>query len=160
MPQFEVANFAPQFVWMVIAFAILYFGIVSLTLPKLGRTIDARDGQIKGDIATAEQAKAEADRLAVEHDAGVAAAQDRARARLETARGKATADLEVKLGESNAALGARAAEAEASLSAALDKAMQQIEGVASDAASDIVEKLTGKRPATTAAGAAVRSALS
>lgn len=160
MPQFEIVNFAPQFVWMVIAFAILYFGIVSLTVPRLARTIDARDGQVKGDIARAEQAKAEADLLAVEHDASVAAAQDKARARLETARGKATAALEAKLAESNAALAARAAEADAALAAALDKAVAQIEGIATDAASDIVERLTGKRPAATVAGAAARAALS
>lgn len=159
MPQFQLVNFAPQFIWMVIAFAILYFGIVSVTLPKLGRTIDARDGQVKGDIASAEAAKAAADKLAAEHDASVAKAQDEARARLDAARGTAAAALEAKLAQSKAAIEAKAAEAQASLDAARASAMTQIEGVAADAASDIVEKLTGARPSTGDAGDAARAAL-
>jgi F-type H+-transporting ATPase subunit b len=160
MPQFEIVNFAPQFVWMVIAFAILYFGIVSLTLPKLGRTIDARDGQVKGDIATAEQAIAEADRIATVHAAGVAAAQDKARAHLDVARGKAAAALEAKLADSNALIAAKAGAAATALDTARAKAMTEIESVVSDAAADIVEKLTGARPAPDEAGAAARGIIS
>lgn len=159
MPQFELVNFAPQFVWMVIAFAILYFGIVRATLPKLGRTIDARDGKVKGDIAAARAAKAEADRMAADYDAGVASAQEQARARLEAVRRESAAALEAKLADSNAVLHARAAEADASLAAARQQAMARIEDVAADAAADIVEKLTGARPSADEAVVAARAAL-
>ncbi len=159
MPQFEFVNFVPQFVWLVIAFAILYFGIVKLTLPKLGRTVDARDRQMKDDIATAERAKAEADRMATAHEAGVTRAQDEARARVEAARKKSAETLEAKLAESNAMVARRAAESEASLDQARGQAMSHIESVAAEAAADIVEKLTGARPAPDAAGLAARAAL-
>ena len=159
MPQFELVNFAPQFVWLVIAFSVLYFGIVKLTLPKLGRTVDARDRQIKDDIATAERAKAEADRMAATYEAGVANAQDDARARVEAARAKATDALERRLAESNAEIARRSAEAEGSLDHARRQAMSHIENVSADAAADIVEKLTGTRPAPEAANAAARTAL-
>ncbi len=159
MPQFELVNFAPQFVWLVVAFAILYFGIVKLTLPKLGRTVDARDRQIKDDIAEAERAKAEADRMADAYEAGVATAQDEARARVEAARVKSTDALEQRLSESNAEIAQRSAAAEASLDQARAQAMSHIENVAADAAADIVEKLTGTRPGPEAASEAARAAL-
>lgn len=160
MPQFDFANvFWPQLIWLAIFFAILYFGIVQATLPKLGRVIDAREGQVTGDIATAEQAKAEADRLAADYDAGVAAAQDSARAQLVAARSSAASAIEGKLAAANRDLDAKAATAQASLDAARGKALAEIEQVAADAAAAIVEKLTGARPAEADALTAARAAM-
>ena len=134
MPQFEFANFLPQMVWLAIFFAILYFGVVRLTLPKVGRVMSAREDQVAGDLDTAEKAKAEADRMAAAYEADVAEAQAGARARLAEAQAKAGKQLEAKLAESNAVIEARSAKAQASLDAARDKAMGEIEGVAADAA--------------------------
>jgi len=100
MPQFDLANFTPQLVWLALFFAILYFGVVSLTLPKLGRVMTAREDQVTGDIATAETAKAEADRMAADYDASVVAAQDSARAKLGVARATAVKTLEERLAAS------------------------------------------------------------
>jgi F-type H+-transporting ATPase subunit b len=69
MPQFHLDNFVPQLAWLAIFFAILYFGIVRLTLPKLGKTLDAREDRISGDLSTAERAKGEADALSASYAA-------------------------------------------------------------------------------------------
>jgi F-type H+-transporting ATPase subunit b len=159
MPQFELANFLPQLFWLAIFFAILYFAVVRPTLPKLGRVIDARETQVTGDLDTAAQAKAEADRMAAEYDEGVATAQNDARARIVAAQSTAAKQLEAKLAESNAAIHARTDAAEASIAAARRNAMSEIEGVAAEAASDIVEKLTGARPDPARASDAARAAL-
>lgn len=159
MPQFQLANFLPQMVWLAIFFAILYFGIVRLTLPKVSRVMTAREDQISGDIATAQSAKSEADRMAADYDAGIAAAQDAARVQVTDARATATAAIEAKLKLSNDALHQQSATAQAGLDAALAKAFGEIESVAADAAADIVERLTGKRPADAAAAVAARGAL-
>lgn len=159
MPQFDLANFTPQLAWLAFFFAILYFGVVRLTLPKLGRVMTARDDRVSGDLVAAEAAKAEADRMQADYDAGVAAAQDAARTRLNEARGAASAALEGKLARSKAALDARADEAQAALDTARTTALGQIETVAADAAADIVERLTGARPAEREAVDAARTAL-
>ena len=159
MPQFQFSTFLPQMVWLAIFFVILYFGIVRLTLPKVGRVMQARDDQVAGDVATAEAAKAEADRMAAEYDAGVASAQDAARAKLVEARGSAAAALEATLKQLNDVIAAKAAKAEADLDAARGRAMGEIEGVAANVAADIVERLTGTRPADAAATGAARAAL-
>ncbi len=160
MPQFDFAHIIwPQLIWLAIFFAILYFGIVQPTLPKLGRVMTARENQMTGDLATAEQAKADADRLAAEYESGVLAAQESARARLAAARASATASIEDKLAKANLALDAKAEAAQASLDAARDSALAEIESVAADAAAAIVEKLTGARPEDGQAVAAARAAL-
>jgi len=160
MPQFDFANvFWPQLAWLVVFFSILYFGIVRLTLPKLGRVMTAREDQVTGDIGAAEAAKAEADRMANAHEASVVASQDGARAKLVAARASATASIEAKLALSKAALDARSDEAQAALDSARRDAVGKIEAVAADAAADIVEKLTGERPSGDAATVAARAAL-
>lgn len=160
MPQFEFARvFWPQLIWLAIFFAVLYFGVIQLTLPKLGKVMNAREDQVTGDLATAEQAKAAADGLTADYDAGVAAAQDAARARLAAARSSAAAAVEARLSSAKAAVDARTADAQEALDAARARALAEIESVAGDAASAIVEKLTGARPAEGDAAAAVRAAL-
>lgn len=160
MPQFEFQTvFWPQFIWLAIFFAILYFGVVRLTLPKVGKVMQAREDQVSGDLDTAQTAKAEADRMAADYDAGVATAQDAARARVTEARASAAVAIEAKLKASNAAIADKAAQAEAELHAARTAALGEIEGVAASAAADIVERLTGKRPADSVAAGAARGAL-
>ena len=159
MPQFEFANFLPQMFWLAIFFAILYFGVVRLTLPKLGRVMEAREDRVSGDLSSAERAKAEADRMQAEYDAGVAEAHTAARGAIAEAQARAAASLETSLKASNATLDERAAAAQTSLDAARTRAMTEIESVSADAAGDIVEKLTGVRPAAHDAAEAARAAL-
>ena len=160
MPQFDFHHvFWPQVAWLAVFFAILYFGVVRLTLPKLGRTMTAREDKVTGDIGAAETAKGEADRIAADYDEDIARSQDAARATLNEARAAATTAIEKKLAASNAKLSAHLADAQASLDVARSKAMGEIESVAASAAADIVEKLTGKRPADSAANSAARAAL-
>ncbi len=160
MPQFDFAHvFWPQLAWLAVFFVILYFGIVQATLPKLGRVMEARESQMKADLASAEQAKAAADKFAADYDAGIVAAQDAARAQLMAARGSASTQVEARLAAANAALDARAAQAAAALGAAKASALTEVEAVALDAAALIVEKLTGTRPAAADVAAAARAAM-
>jgi F-type H+-transporting ATPase subunit b len=160
MPQFQFAeNFVPQLVWLAIFFSILYFGIVQLTLPKLGKTMTARENQVAGDIAAAESAKGAADTMAADYAEGIDAAHARARAAIAQAKGKASAGLEAKLAVANATMAEQAGVAGAALAAAREKALGEIESVAADAAADIVERLTGKRPDAALVSNAAKSAL-
>lgn len=148
MPQFDFGNPTvwAQVFWLGVCFSVLYFGIVKLTLPRLVRTIDARETQVTGDIATAEAAKAEADALAATYAAGIEDAQKAARTKVNEARAKAASNIEKTVMTATAKLAEKAAAAEATLAAARAKALGEIESVAADSASDIVERLTGSRP--------------
>ena len=146
MPQFDFANFVPQLAWLAIFFAILYFGIVQLTLPKVGKVMTAREDKVSGDLATAETAKAEADRIGEDYAAGIAAAQDQARARLAEARSGVARSVEAKLAAANAEFERKHEAAEAELNKARAAALGKVEALAAELAGDIVERLTGNRP--------------
>ena len=159
MPQFDLANFAPQLVWLTIFFAILYFGIVRLTLPKLARTMDAREGQVIADLSTAETAKGEADQMAATYAASIDDAHAAARAAIAGAKSKAAASVEQAVSAADVVIAEKAAAADAILAGARVKALGEVQSVAADAAAAIVEKLTGSRPDTDVVAAAAKSAL-
>ena len=160
MPQFDFqAVFWPQVVWLAVFFAILYFGIVGPTLPKLGKVIGERENKVASDINAAASAKAGADELARAYEASVISAQDAARAQLATARTEANLHMEETLRAANERLDAESATAQRSLEQARTAALVEIQGVASEAASAIVERLTGSRPTEGDAAAAARAAL-
>lgn len=160
MPQFDFANvFWPQLIWLAVIFSVLFFGIVLPTLPKLGRAVDAREEKIKGDIDGAEAAKANADIVVEENETGHAKAQESSRAVVALAKDKAAKSVEKKLAAANEKIEAKLNAAQAELAQARTKAMAEIETIAADSAADIVEKLSGTRPAAAAARAAAKSVL-
>ncbi len=151
MPQFELANFIPQIAWLALVFAILYFVVVTPTLPKLGHVIQAREDKVSGDVAAAAQAKAHADGVAADYTAQMAAAHDRARVTIAQAKDTASAATAARLAQVDAELLDQANAANTSLAAARTKVLTEIEAVIADTAADLVEKLTGARPSAQAA---------
>jgi len=158
MPQFEFANFIPQMAWLALVFAILYFAVVTPTLPKLGRVVQAREDKIGGDIAAADAAKSHADGVAADYAAQIAASQNAARAAIAKAKDDSAQSVAAKLGVTDAELKARAEAAQAQLETARTSALAEIEAVVAESAADIVHKLTGVRPASDAASLAASSA--
>ena len=149
MPQFQFAqNLIPQLAWLAVFFTILYFGIVRLTLPKLGRVITAREGQVSGDLAAAEGAKLAADAALAQHQAALDAAHASSRANILEAQTRAAANLAQAMAATQSELAAKQVEADAALATRRSSALAEVEGAAQDVAADIVERLTGKRPAS------------
>ncbi len=160
MPQFDFANvFVPQFVWLVLFFGLLYFGIVKATLPRLGRVMTKRDDTVRGDILAAEAAKDDADQMAVDYATGIATAREDARVALASAKTQAAKSIEAKLAKANGASAAKIAEAQVRIDAMSAAAMAEIETVVTEAAQAIVARLTGIDSATVDARSAAKVAL-
>jgi F-type H+-transporting ATPase subunit b len=155
MPQFDPASFAPQFVWLLIVFAFLYFAIVGTTLPRIGRAVENRETVIRTDIATAEAAKAEADNVREARERRLAEARGHAQKTVADAQARIQRDVEARLHEAHAAADARIESAMASLAVSRERASGEISRIAAEAAALIVERVTGKRPGDDAAAAAV-----
>jgi len=156
MPQFDFANSVPQLAWLTLFFTILYFGIVKATLPRIGRVVDGREAQVKGDIAQAESAKIEADQVRQSYQATLAEARRNAQAMVAEAQSSATLATEKKLHDADAVIQQRLSEAEAALAASRTAVAAEMEKAAAEAAADIVALLGGKRPTEKAALTAVR----
>ena len=155
LPQFDFAQWPGQILWFLIFFFGLLLFVRLFAAPKIGGTIETREGKIAGDIAEARRMKEEADAQA--QAAAAEAAQARAAAQKvgAEARAKAQAEIAARLAEEEAKLAATGAQAEARIATAREAAMSNVAGIAADTAQAIVQKLTGKS-ATTAELAAAK----
>lgn len=161
MPQIEQlsATFASQLFWLVVTFGLVFFVVGLGMVPKVQGTIDSRDKSVADDLAAAEAARTEADR--VEEDWRVRENQNRAAAQalIAEARGQATRASDARLAEAGAGLDRRIADAETRIAQSSRAAMGEIEAVAADAARDIVQRLSGADVSDDEARARVRAVM-
>ena len=156
MPQLDPTWWAGQIFWLLVIFAALYGVLAKVLLPKLGRTIDEREGKISGDIADARRLKQEAEAQAAAAAAELADARAKAQRTAADAKAKAAANAAERQGAEEAKLNARLATAEAEIRAARDQAMSNVSAIAVEAAQAIVQKLTGEAVSADAVQAAVK----
>ncbi len=155
----QIDTFPSQIFWLVVTFAILYFTLANVLLPKIKAAIEDRDNVIANDVTKAAEASARADVAVKELEAKIAEA--RARGRDTAARAKAEADAlaAAETAKADAALETRLAAAEKRIGEVRAAAMSNVAQVAEDAATAIAEKLTGAPVAGGAAKQAVASVM-
>ena len=137
-PPFDSSNFPSQLVWLAIAFVALYLIVSRIALPRVGSVIDARQSAIEGDLA---EARSRAQTIGVENREKLNAAAEAERKGLEER------------------LAAKLADAEKTIAATRTAAMSNVRGIAADAASAIVQRLTGQAPEGKTVEAAVNASL-
>ncbi len=144
-----------QVFWLIVTFAVLYFAVATVFLPKIRKAVEDRDGAIKRDVAAAAVLSGKADESVKQFEAQIAAARANARDTASKAKAEADAKTAAATTAKEAELNARLAAAEARISDTRTKAMANVSAVAEDAAAAIAEKLTGTKPSPAAVKAAV-----
>jgi len=143
LPQFDLAQWPGQMVWMLIIFTALFVLFAKVFVPKVGGAIADREDRISGDFGAARKLKEEADALA----AAAAAEMDQARAAAQKlaidAKSKAKADAAKREALEEAKLAEMLAKSDTLLTAARDTAMRHVRGIAEETAGLIISKLTG-----------------
>lgn len=161
MPQIvQIADtISSQVFWLLVFFGLTFLVVGLGMVPKIMGTVDLRDQQIAGDLAAAHAARDAAD--SEEEAWRKRENENRAAAQglIAEAKGKAAKAAEAKLAKAQAKLDKRLAEAEAAIEAARTSAMAEIEGVAADAARDIVARIAGAEVEPAAAEAAVKEVM-
>ena len=161
MPQIDQLSetLTSQVFWLLVFFGLTFVLVGLGMVPKILGTVEVRDNQIAGDLAAAQAARdaATGDEEAwrQRENANRSAAQ----ALIGEAKAKAAAANAAKLAETQGKLDMRLAEAEAAIAAARNSAMAEIEGVAADAARDIVARVAGTQIEPAAAEAAVKEVM-
>jgi F-type H+-transporting ATPase subunit b len=158
-PPFNKETFASQLVWLVIFFVALYLIIARLAIPRLGGIIEARSERIDGDMAEAKRLKDQSDAALAAYEKSLADARARAQALAGETRDKLNAEADVVRRKLEAELNAKLAKAEETIAATKSAAMANVQGIAVDTATAIVQRLIGTSPSGSAVQAAVADAL-
>ncbi|MFN3677999.1 MAG: ATPase, partial [Sphingomonas pseudosanguinis] len=137
-------------------FGLLYFVVGRGMVPKIQATVDAREGRIAGDLAAAEAARAEADRVEAAWRAEMDAARVAAMAETNAAKARATHAFEAQVKAADADLAERLGHHDLAIANAKAEAMANLQSVAAEAARDLVAKLSGVQVGEDAAADAVR----
>ena len=158
LPQFEFQHWFGQIVYLIFLFAVLYWLMAKVFVPRLRGVIDQRAATIADAVQTARQVQAEAAGQAAAAKAEVEAARASSRATAAAAKARVTDAANARAAEEEAVVNARIAEAETAIGKTRDAAMTNVASIASDTAAAIVERLTGTAPTAAEAAAAVKGA--
>ncbi|MEA2920679.1 MAG: F-type H+-transporting ATPase subunit b [Bradyrhizobium sp.] len=145
-PPFETQTFASQLVSLAIAFVALYLIVSRIALPRVGSLLDERQKAIEGDVAEAQRLKEASDAALQAYETELASARARAQAIGTETREKLNAASEVERKRLEDRLSGKLAEAEKTIASTREAAMRNVRGIAADAATAIVQRLTGVVP--------------
>jgi len=143
LPQFDLALWPGQMVWMLIIFGVMFFLFAKVFVPRVGGAIADREDRIAGDIGRARRLKEEAEAQAAASAEETAKARAAAQKLALDAKAKALADAAAREAVEEAKLHERLAKSDAMITATRDEAMTHVAAIASDTAQAIVAKLTG-----------------
>ncbi|MEA2808633.1 MAG: hypothetical protein QOJ17_2774 [Rhodospirillaceae bacterium] len=150
MPQLDYHLFAPQLVWLAIAFVALYLVMSRLAVPAIADTLAKRQAKIQGDLDAAEKANEETRALVAAYEKRLADAREEAR-RLTREQGEADgAVATARFNELHDRLAKQIEEAEKRIAAQRDDVMAGLEHMARDIGQEVYAKLAGQ-PADTGA---------
>ena len=158
-PPFEKDTFASQLVSFAIAFALLYIVVSKLALPRGGGILATRQAAIDGDLNEAARLKNESDAALKAYETELADARAKSQAIAGDVRDKLNAEQEQQRKLLEDRLTAQLDAAEATIATTRTQAMGNVSGIAADAASAIVERLTGVNPNAGAVNAALDASL-
>jgi F-type H+-transporting ATPase subunit b len=158
-PPFQKESFASQLVSFAIAFALLYFIVSKFALPRVGGIISEREGKIDGDLIQAQKLKDESDEALKAYETELANARAKAQAIGAETRDKLNAQADSDRKALETSLAAKLADAEKTIATTRTTAMGNVRSIASDAASAIVQRLTGVAPDGKAVDSAVEASL-
>ena len=158
LPQFEFEHWFGQIVYLIILFGLLYWLMAKVFVPRLRGVIDQRAATISDAVSAARKVQSEAAGQAEAAKAEVEAARAASRSTAAAAKARVTDAANARAAAEEAVVNARIVEAESAIAKTRDAAMTNVGAIASDTASAIVERLTGKAPSASEAAAAVKGA--
>jgi len=157
-PPFATETFGGQLFWLALTFVALYLLMARVVLPRLTGIIETRETTLARDLDTAALAKAQAEEAGRAYEASLTEARGRAQALAQQTRDTLNAQTDARRKSVEAELAERIAASEATIAARKTEAMGNVRAIAADAATAIVERLTGRAPAPQAVESALDAA--
>jgi F-type H+-transporting ATPase subunit b len=144
MPQLDTHSFAPQLVWLGIAFLALYLVMSRMAVPAIADTLAKRQAKIQGDLDAAERANEETKNLVAAYEKRLADAREDAR-RLMREQGETDqAAAAARFSELHERLAKQIDEAEKRIASQRDDVMAGLQHMAQDIGQEVYAKLAGQ----------------
>lgn len=153
MPQLCFEWFPNQMFWLAVTLVVIFLVLSRVALPRIAAILAERQGTITNDIAAAEDLKAKAVQAEDAYNKALADARTEAQAIVAEAKAEIQADLNVAIAKADAEIAAKSAESEKAIAEIRAGAMDAVQTVASDTASELVAALGGKSDASAVADA-------
>ncbi|WP_119061196.1 F0F1 ATP synthase subunit B [Dichotomicrobium thermohalophilum] len=160
MPQLDFADYAPQLVWLVITFGIMYLLMARVALPRIATVIEERRDRIANDLAQAEQLRRETDEAIAAYEKALADAKARANAIAQETRDRLNEELAQERQQKEAEINERLERAEQEIAKTKEQALAHVEEIARDTTAALVEQLLGEKVSDQALESAVSRATS
>jgi len=159
MPQFDLRSFPSQIFWLVVSFAVLYFLMGKMVLPRIGSIIETRERTILNDLEAAQKANDAARAAGVEQDRTLAAARTEASGIIRQTAEAAAAQTTAKMHEIGDKLAVDIAAAERRIAEQRSTVLAGLGQMAGDIAQQVYGKVAGQPADTAALNAKVAAAL-
>jgi F-type H+-transporting ATPase subunit b len=155
-PQLEVGDYVPQLIWLAISFALLYFLMSRLALPRIARVLGERKARIDGDLDKARRAQQQSETALQRYEAEIAAAKAKGQGTIRAAREKLESELSGKRAVLDRQLAEKAADTEKRVHGLLERASNEMEAMTAGVVNDIVKELAGVEVSENEVRAALR----
>ena len=156
-PPFDPTHFPSQLLWLAITFGLFYLFLKRAALPRIGNILEVRRDRIAQDLDQAARMKDEADAAVAAYEQELAEARRKANTIGQDARDKAKAAAEAERRKVEDKLNGDLAAAEERIASIKRTAMKDVDQIASDTASAIIQQLLGTRVDGKDVAAAVKS---
>ena len=143
MPQLHFHTFPSQIFWLVVTFAVLYWLMAHVALPRIERIIEERKNRLDDDLEKAAQMKNEAEAVIAAYQKALADARASAQATVKATTDRLAAEAAERQRVAGAEIAKRTTEAEARIAAAKGQALGEVRTIAVDVARAAAARLTG-----------------
>ena len=145
LPQLDTSQYAPQVIWLVISFALLYVLMARVALPRISQVLEERQDRVNDNLEKAGALKAEAESVAEAYQGALANAHAEAQAIVRQAAERMTVDTSKRLAQLSERLETEIMAAEARINEAREQAVANIRQVIIEVACTAAERLSGDK---------------
>lgn len=142
-PPLDPSTFAPQLIWLAIAFTALYLLLSKFALPRVGDVIEERAERIKRDLDNAERLKDDTQKALKAYEKSLADARANASGIAKETRERLGGESDKEKVAIDKQIAAKLTEADKRITATKLKALASVSEVAADTAGAVVKQLIG-----------------
>lgn len=157
LPQLDVSTYPSQLFWLAIAFALMYFIFSRKSLPEISSVLENRQQHIESDLSHADSLKKDAEKAQLAYESSLVEARAKAHEAMHDAQETIQAKADKQSEEFRARVEQDIQALERSLQKAKEAAMDDMNTIAAEVASEAAKKIVGINPDIEQAKTVVKS---